>query len=217
MNRYFENFKRITYGKSNPINIMERAAILNMVFSSVYSFYPYKVKNGMRARTIAEKYYNDPNLDWLVYFSNNIVDPYHQWPMDEKTFNSFIIQKYGSLEAARTKVVSYRVNWYEDDRNLSKIQYDSLPANEKRYWSPVFDQYNRIVSFNRREIDHLSIAQDENGEVSLSVPSGEEAYWAPVTALEYEEEENAKKSNIKLLDAKLVSVAINNLKQLMAE
>jgi hypothetical protein len=85
---YFQNFQIVNYDNTNAVNIMERCAILNSIFKSVYTFYPYQVKNGMRARTVAERYYGDPNLEWLVYFSNEIVDPYHQWPMDENTFNS---------------------------------------------------------------------------------------------------------------------------------
>lgn len=215
--RYFESFKFVTYGASSAINILERTAILNSIFKNVYTFYPYQVKDGMRARTIAERYYGDPNLDWIVYFSNNIVDPYHQWPMDKATFDAHLEKKYGSVQAARTKVVSYRINWYEDDRTLSKLQYNSLPHYERKYWTPIFDDNNFPVGYTRKEMDYLAVAQDGDGNVTLSIPSQEAAYWTAVTALEYEEEENAKKANIKLLDSKLVTTAIDNLKTLHAE
>jgi hypothetical protein len=217
MNRYFQNFAPVQYGSRVAINIMERTAILNSIFKNVYTFYPYQVKDGMRARTIAERYYGDPNLDWLVYFSNNIVDPYHQWPMDKDTFNAHVIEKYGSIQAARTKIISYRVNWYEDDRVLSRLQYNSLPHYEKKYWTPVFDDNNIVAGWKRREMDHLAIAQDGDGNVTLSIDETEQEYWIAVTALDYEEEENAKKSNIKLLDSKLVTTAVDNLKRLHAE
>jgi hypothetical protein len=63
----------------------------------------------------------------------------------------------------------------------------------------------------------MSIAQDGEGNVTLSVPSGEEQYWSPVTAYDYEEEQNAQKANIKLLDSKLVNTAVDNIKQLLSE
>jgi hypothetical protein len=186
-----------------PINIMERVAILNSIFK--------------RARTIAERYYGDPNLDWLVYFSNNIVDPYHEWPMDQATFEAFLTTQYGSVTEAQSKIVSYRINWYEDDRVLPKLMYDSLPAYEKKYWTPVFDQNNSSVSYVRKELDYLAISQDGDGNVTLSVPTEEQSYWSAVTAYDYEEEENAKKANIKLLDSKLVSTAVDNIKKLLSE
>jgi hypothetical protein len=63
----------------------------------------------------------------------------------------------------------------------------------------------------------MAIAQDEDGNVTLSIPAEEQAYWSAVTAFDFEEEENAKKMNIKLLDSKLVTVAVDNLKTLLAE
>ena len=217
MERYFGNFPFIAYGNSSAINIMEGTAILNSIFKNVYTFYPYQVKDGMRARTVAERYYGTPELEWLVYFSNNIVDPYHQWPMDKKTFDSFLIEKYGSVSAARNTVISYRINWYEDDRTLSKLQYDSLPSYERKYWNPVFDINHAPLHFVRKELDYLAVAQDGDGNITLSIPEEEQAYWSAVTALDFEEEENAKKANIQLLDSKLVSTAVDNIQTLMSE
>jgi hypothetical protein len=59
--------------------------------------------------------------------------------MDIDTFNSFLESKYGSIQAAHEKIVSYRINWYEDDRVLTKLQYNSLPPVERKYWTPSFD------------------------------------------------------------------------------
>lgn len=217
MNRYFENFPFVTYGTSSAINIMERTTILNTIFKNVYTFYPYTVKDGMRARTVAERYYGDPTLEWLVYFSNNIIDPYHQWPMDEDTFNSFLISEYGSVEASMNKIVAYRINWFEDDRVLSKIQYNSLPSYEKKYWTPTFDNNNFIANYVRKALDYEAISQDGDGNISLSVPSDEVAYWASVSAYDFEREINAEKAHVQLLDAKLVTTAVDNIKTLMTD
>jgi hypothetical protein len=217
MSAYFENFPAITYGATSAINIMERCAILNSIFKNVYTFYPYQVRDGMKARTIAERYYGDPDLEWLVYYSNNIIDPYHQWPMDIDTFNSFLESQYGSIQAAHEKIVSYRINWYEDDRVLTKLQYNSLPPVEKKYWTPSFDSNNFVTSYVRKELDYLAIAQDGDGNVTISIPSDEQAYWSPVTAFDIEEEKNAQKMNIQLLDSRLVTTAIDNLQSMLSE
>src|SRR4051812_41475730 len=124
MDRYFGNFSLIRYNNSTVIDITQRTAILTSIFGDNYAFYPYHVKNGLRAEQVAEKYYGSDDLVWLVYFSNSIVDPYHEWTMDEDTFNAHIIKAYGSIQAARTTIVKYRVNWYEDTRQLTKIQHD---------------------------------------------------------------------------------------------
>jgi hypothetical protein len=214
---YFQNFPIITYQATSTINIMERVAILNTIFKSPYTFYPYTVRDGMKARMVAERYYGDASLEWLVYLSNNIIDPYHQWPMDDATFNKFLEGKYGSVSNARNKVVTYRVNWYEDDRVLTKSDFDSLPAHEKKYWAAQFDEYNSPVKYVRKEMDYKAIFQDGEGDVTISVPVDEQMYWSPVTALDMETEENVKKTHIQLLDNKLVTTAVDNLKKLLSE
>lgn len=216
MSKYFTNFSLIRYNGARAIDITERAAIMTRIFGNNYAFYPYHVKNGMRADTVAERYYGDPDLVWLVYFSNNIVDPYHEWPMDEDTFNAHLISKYGSIDAARNIVVKYRVNWYEDTRELTRIQYNSLPPVEKKYWTPEFDNNNNPAFYRRKEIDFVAVAQDGNGNVSLSIPSNESSYWEAVSAYDIEEEENAKKSHIRLLDARFAATAVSNIKELLA-
>jgi hypothetical protein len=60
MERYFDNFPVINYNNKLMVNIMDRTAILNSVFGDVYAFYPYHVKNGMRAEVVAEKVLRKP-------------------------------------------------------------------------------------------------------------------------------------------------------------
>lgn len=217
MSKYFQNFKLINYGTSLAIDITERAAILDSVFGDRYAFYPYRVKNGMRAEQVAEKYYGHPDMVWLVYFSNGIIDPYHQWTMDEATFDSHIIKKFGSMQAARQKIVKYRINWYEDTRQLDKITYNSLPWYEKKYWTPEFDINNLPLHYVRKPMDFVANFQEGDGTVHLSVPSDEAEYWTSVSAYDVEEEENAKKAHIRLLDSRLASTAETNLRTLLGQ
>lgn len=215
--RYFDQFQLIRYNNTTAINITERAAILSNIFGNQYAFYPYQVKNGMRAEQIAEKYYGNPDLVWLVYLSNNIIDPYYEWPMDDSTFETHLVSRYGSIQAARTKIVKYRINWYEDPRHLTRIQYDSLPTVEKKYWTPEFDANNYPLYYRRKEVDFIAVAQDDDGNVTLSVPAEEQQYWSPVTAYDVEEELNANKAQIRLLDSRFAATAESNLKALLSE
>ena len=49
----------------------------------------------------------DPNLDWLVLLSNNIINYESEWPMDQVTHNNYVLNKYGSYE------IMYDVHHYE--------------------------------------------------------------------------------------------------------
>ena len=39
-------------------------------------------------------YYNDPEMAWLVLSINDIVDPYTQWPKDQRSLDNYIIKQY---------------------------------------------------------------------------------------------------------------------------
>jgi hypothetical protein len=218
MNKYFAQFPVIQYGNSQVINITNRVAILNQVFGDQYAFYPYQVKNGMRAEQVAEKYYGDPDMVWLVYLSNNIVDPYYQWPMSDDVFNDHIRSAYGSVDAAKAKIAFYRVDWYNDPYIMTIQEYSNLDPHGKKYWVPEIDQYSQPTSYVRKKIDHTVAAKDGAGNViGLPVPDAEKMYWEAVSYYDMEAEKNADKASIKLLDARYASIAVSNLKDLLAQ
>jgi hypothetical protein len=69
----------------------------------------------------------------------------------------------------------------------------------------------------RKEMEYSAVKKDGNGNVTLNVPIDEVQYWAAVTAFDIEEEENAKKANIRLLDSRFAQTAAANLRKLMSE
>jgi len=207
MNPYFSQFPIIRYNNNIVVDITNRAAILNSIANNKYAFYPYVVKDGMPAWQVAEKYYGDADYVWLVYLSNNIIDPYYQWPLSDIVLQQKIIEDYGSLSAAQNHVMFYRVNWSGDDRVLTKSQYNSLPSYLKKYWDPQTDQFNVPTSYVRKQIDIKSTSLPNSLEL---------AYWESVSAYDVALEENANKSNIRLLDSRLSQTAADNLKKLLA-
>lgn len=206
MNPYFSQFPIIKYNNNMVIDITNRVAILHNIASNKYAFYPYVVKDGMPAWLVAEKYYGDADLVWLIYISNDIIDPYYQWPLSDVVLEQKIIDEYGDIGTAQSTVMFYRVNWSGDDTVLSKNQYDNLEAYAKKYWVPQLDQFNSPVTYVRKQIDIKS----------TDIPSGENAYWESVSAYDVALEDNANKSHIRLLDSRLSQTAVDNLKKLLA-
>lgn len=212
---YFKNLPLIKYNELAMVDISKRVNILNKVFADRYSFYPYVVKEGLRAEQVAEKYYGDQDYVWLVYLSNGIIDPYHDWHKDSRTFDLYIIDKYGSIETAMNTVVGYRVNWYQDDRRLSLAQYEQLQPYELKYWTPEFDVNNNPMYYVRKQFDLTISSRDANGNVVNDVPVLESQYWSLFSAYDVEEESNALKRHIRLLDNRLAQTALSNLKELV--
>ena len=106
------------------IDITRRFTIAQLAQSRSLVFYPYAIQEGDRPDIIADKYYKDTTLDWLVLVANEIHEPYFQWYMDTTSFNGYIRQKYGSVEEAlqtnhHYEIVTQVASQYTDDDGVT--------------------------------------------------------------------------------------------------
>ena len=105
---YFADFPVIEYGGKIARNIIARPGIKDQLMNSPTAFYDYVVEDGQRPDQIAYLYYDDPQLVWLIFLANNIVDPYYDWPLTQNQFGDFLISKYGTVAAAQAKILHYK-------------------------------------------------------------------------------------------------------------
>jgi hypothetical protein len=147
MERYFEKFQTVQYANTVARNITQRAVFLTSVYNNPVFYYPYDIADGERPDMIADRYYSDQYMAWVINLANKVIDPYHDWYLDQSTFNDFIVKKYGSLAAAMTKTKYYRNNWYSDPTpTITAAAYDSLSASLVRFYEPV--PINGVVVVN---------------------------------------------------------------------
>lgn len=118
--KYFENFPVIEYQGRRVRDITRRSGFLKAVASNPYLYYPYTVKEGERPEDIAQFYYGSVDYVWLVYIANNIVDPYHEWPMDTQTFNNYLVEKYQEQSGEIGEDV---IDWIQDPTNDENILF----------------------------------------------------------------------------------------------
>lgn len=112
---YFNNLPQINYQNTLVRDITRRVNFLKSTIENPYVFLPYTVKQGERAEDIAYHYYGNANYSWLVYLANNMIDPYHEWPMDPDTFDNYIIEKYSE----QTGLTGYDViAWSQDETDI---------------------------------------------------------------------------------------------------
>ena len=96
---YFDSFPIIQYGSTdgtikNVTNLLRRVAIRTKVKTNAALFDTYDVKSGETPEIIADKFYDDPELHWVIMLVNNVTDRYHDWPMNEQQFSTFVNEKY---------------------------------------------------------------------------------------------------------------------------
>lgn len=139
MSKYFEQFPEVEYGTLIAKNLISRPAVLLPEINSPTSFYDYEVTDDMRPDQVAGLYYDDPTLVWLIFLVNNIVDPYHDWPLTTKQMEEFLDKKYGTEDP----ILHYKHNdtgaiisteTYTLNGTFSKIvagQYTAVYARQK--------------------------------------------------------------------------------------
>ena len=99
---YFNYFPLMAYDVKGDRNyklvpdIIKRVKIRSAVKSGALLFDKYDVKYGERPEDIAFKYYDDPELHWVVLLTNNITDRYYEWPMTQPDFEDYLTDKYGA-------------------------------------------------------------------------------------------------------------------------
>ena len=149
---YFKNFNLINYANNVAIDLTERVIVINNLEKNPYLFYPTDITNGARPDQFAAVAYNDSYASWILYLTNGIVDPYYEWYLDDYQFNQFVGSKYGTIEKAQQKVAYYYNNWI-DQSTISLAVFDSLSADQQVYWEPTYDNFNRIISYQRKKDD----------------------------------------------------------------
>lgn len=120
MAKYFESFPTVEYEGYRVKDITRRNAFTKILAENPSLYLPFTVKEGERPEDIANYYYGSTDYTWVVYMSNNILDPYHQWPMAEADFNNYLIEKYGE-ESGR--VGDEVVEWTREDNGDNIIYY----------------------------------------------------------------------------------------------
>ena len=79
-------------------NLFKRAVMRDDIFNDVTSFTKYSVVGDERPDQVANTFYNDSGLDWVILTTNNIVHVRDEWPMGNQDFLTYLNAKYTSEE-----------------------------------------------------------------------------------------------------------------------
>ena len=77
-------------------NIFRRAKLrddLKYVFTSLVDYY---IRDGIRPDQVADDVYGDPELDWVVLTSANVINVRDEWPLDSYEIYNYSLNKYGN-------------------------------------------------------------------------------------------------------------------------
>lgn len=162
MSEYFSYFPTVEHDLTNNgqkitlTNVLRRFIVRNDLQNRSDIFYKYNVQMGDRPDIIAEKYYGDADMAWLVLHFNNIKDPIFEFPLFGRDFDNYIKSKYGSVLSARSEVHEYRQILQE-----SEVKFNGTKIPE-RYVVVDETTYNTLNPTARRIIYKYDYEEELN-------------------------------------------------------
>ena len=170
-------------------NLFRRVKVREDLFANFMQFDKYKVVGDERPDNVAQKVYDNDDLDWIVLISNNIVDLNNEWPLTQSQLNEFLNDKYTPQELV--SIHHYETLELRDSRNQL-----ILPAG--------------IVVDEDFNLEYLS-----GGQVKSTNSLVDGRPVKSVTFYDYENDLNDKKRNINVLKPELLGVFIRDFERIM--
>lgn len=168
-------------------NIFTRVKIRDEIFQNLMYFEKYIIVADERPDNIARSFYGEAEYDWLVLLSNNILNFYEEWPLSQKSFDEFLLEKYGSYDKINA-VKHYKSKEVTNSKGIRILEKDLIvPEN---YSVTFFDDGLK------REVTKSGIT-------------------IPVTNLDYENELQEEKRNIFLIKPQYLRLVTDQLKDLL--
>jgi hypothetical protein len=172
MSFYFRsvpNFQYINPDKTSSIseyvnvkNIFRKNKIREDIFGNLVYFNKYNIVGNERPDQIAEKFYEDSTLDWVILLSNNIIDLRSEWPLDDHSFREFLLNKYESNENI------YNIHHYETNEIRTSSGNIVLPAKLKleKSWTTN----GNFIAAITKQISQIFC--DSSGVVTVTLNNG---------------------------------------------
>ena len=164
-----KNDRQSAYDYQVVKNIYKRAVLRNDVFDEVTAFTKYSVEGDERPDQVAFDFYQDPNLDWVVLTTNNIVHVRDEWPMGNQDFLTYLNGKYTAEELAN--IHHYETDVLRDSRGrLIHPKGLTVPSNYSISFldNGVLRTESKITSFTF--LEHETNLNDEKRNINILKP-----------------------------------------------
>ena len=114
--RFFSNYPTIRVKPDGDVkritNLSRYVRSSNDILLDAYQYYDYTISGDERPDQVAFTEYGDTKFYWIVLVTNNIRNIWTEWPLGGQAFDSYIINKYGSISTAQSG--TYRNIAYKD-------------------------------------------------------------------------------------------------------
>lgn len=136
-------------------NLFKRGKIREDIFGNLNFFEKYSIIGDERPDNVANKFYGDSTLDWVILLSNNILNIQSEWPLPQTTFDKVMLEKYGSYENL------YNVRYYETTEIKSSLGVTVLKGGLEI--PPRWKTNGNFVEAINSIISNISATQNGDG------------------------------------------------------
>lgn len=197
--RYFDTLPKIVQTDVNRnsivlTNLLSRVSIIPEFLKNPVIYYSYDIQEGDTPESIAYKYYGDSYRYWIILFTNQIIDPQWDWPIESNSFANYIEDKYQDFNPYTT-VYQYEKVVTKYDVNTQTTTVENIVIDESTY--------NSLV-------ESVNTYTLPTGNVTVTISK------KIITYYDYEVDLNDKKRTIKILNAVYVDEVEKQFQNLLS-
>ncbi len=167
-------------------NLFKRAKLRDDFFENAVAFNSYIIQGDDRPDNVADKFYGDEFLDWVVLISNNILNVRDEWPMAQRDFGVYLNNKYDQDQLSS-------IHHYETKRVVDADGFALL--GEGNVVPPDF-----VLNWSYAGINNSLSGSD---------------VMTSITTIDYEIAKNDKKREINLIRPEYIKVVLEDMREIM--
>ena len=166
-------------------NLFKRAKLRTDIDQSITAFDFYQIQDNERPDILAQRIYDDPELDWVILVTNNITSIRNQWPLSNNDLYTYCLEKYGS------------------DANMMATHHFETQETK--------DRHGRILLKGKLIVDEnfsFTYTKDDNTSETINPAQSVSNYT-------YEQRLNEDKRKIRVIRPSLLAAFITDFRHLM--
>ena len=138
---YFSSFPLVRLNDGSlGMNITARNKFVAKYKNDPNYFYEHTITEGETPEIIADKFYDDVELVWVIMIFNDMMNVYNDWPADQYTLSQFIDEKYDNPYAIHHYVAASTGAIVD----LDYPSYDRVPVTNTEYEIALNDSKRKI-------------------------------------------------------------------------
>ena len=169
-------------------NFFRRATLREDIFQSLTFFTKYSIEGDDRPDNVANKVYDNSDLDWVILLANNVTHIPTEWPMAQNDFDRFLLDKYDNYDTLYNGVHHHETIEVKDSNEVTIVR-EGLEVSSD-FTQTYYDYY------------------DAEMKTASNITR-------PVTNYQYEEKLENKKREIFVLKQEYLTVILDDIEDLM--